>query len=560
MADDLTKLLNDLNLDLDAVGDPKMRGCLAALLNIIQQLSAENTRLREENQRLKDEIARLKGEQGRPNIKPNAKGGRSNVSSQKRRKQKNPRVPRQKMVEVDRTVPCPVDLGTLPEDAIYKGTETKVVQDIVFRRDNVAFEREKYWSPSLNKVFYGPLPKGYGDYSFGPGVRALVIALYYATGASEPKILELLASRGVQMSSGELSNLLIHDVEVFHEECAEVHQAGLDSSPWQQIDDTSTRVNGVNSYCHVLGNPLYTIYRTMPRKDRPTVLAVLRGTETPRYLVNEVAVALAAELGVRGAILSWFQRLLPWGQELDEAVFNQRYETPLGFVPRDTKRKLYEAAALAAYRAQTDATVVRTLLGDDARQFDEVTEERTLCWVHDGRHYAKLTPAVAQFQQELEAFQDRYWDFYRELRTYRQSPSPAEATRLEQDFDTLFSTEVMYDELADRIAKTKAHKAKLLLVLSHPELPLHNNDSELAARQRVRKRDVSFGPRTIAGARAWDSMQSVLGTAKKLAVSVYDYIEDRVTGRREVPRLADLIKQRAAELNLGGSWSPTVPT
>jgi len=57
VADDLTKLLNDLNLDLDAVGHPKMRGCLAALLNIVQQLSAENTKLREENQRLKDEIA-----------------------------------------------------------------------------------------------------------------------------------------------------------------------------------------------------------------------------------------------------------------------------------------------------------------------------------------------------------------------------------------------------------------------------------------------------------------------------------------------------------------------
>jgi hypothetical protein len=244
VADDLAKLLDDLNLDLDAVDDPKMRGCLAALLNIVQQLNAENTKLREENQRLKDEITRLKGEQGRPNIKPNAKGGRSNVSSQKGRKQKKPRVPRQKMVEVDRTEPCPVDRETLPEDAVYKGTETKVIQDIVFRRDNVAFKREKYWSPSLNKVFYGPLPKGYGDYSFGPAVRALVVTLYYATGAREPKILELLASRGVKMSSGELSNLLVHDREVFHEECPEVHQAGLDSGPWQQIDDTSTRVNG----------------------------------------------------------------------------------------------------------------------------------------------------------------------------------------------------------------------------------------------------------------------------------------------------------------------------
>ena len=31
------------------------------------------------------------------------------------------------------------------------------------------------------------------------------------------------------------------------------------------------------------------------------------------------------------------------------------------------------------------------------------------------------------------------------------------------------------------------------MVLDHPELPLHNNASELAVRRRVRKRDVSFG-------------------------------------------------------------------
>ena len=112
----------------------------------------------------------------------------------------------------------------------------------------------------------------------------------------------------------------------------------------------------------------------------------------------------------------------------------------------------------------------------------------------------------------------------------------------------------MYADLQDRISKTASNKEKLLQVLSHPELPLHNNDSELGARQRVRKRDVSFGPRTAAGARGWDTMQTVLATAKKLGISVYEYVEDRVTGRMKVPKLADVIRQKASEMNLGGSW------
>ena len=558
MAADVAKALADIEFDLQSISDPNMRRCVVGQLNIIQQLIAENTRLRQEVQRQRDEIARLKGEQGRPDIKANTGGGgagKDHSSEAQRKKGKKKRKKRKKKpIEVDRTERCPVDRATLPGDAVYKGTETTVFQDVIFRRDNVAFEREKYWSPSEGRIYLGPLPDGYDNHRFGPGVRSLVLMLYYATGTSEPKILELLGHVGVQMSAGELSNLLIHDIDRFHEERDEVHLAGLQSAPWHQIDDTSTRVNGVNQYCHVLVNPLYTIYRTMPRKDRPTVLAVLRGTETPRYLVNDDAVALAAGLKVSGAVLSYFQERLPWDEELVEPAFVEAYEAGLGWIGKDTRRRLFEAAALAAYRAQTDMPAVRTLLGDDARQFDELTDDRALCWVHEGRHYAKLTPMVPQFQKELEAFQNRFWDYYRELRAYRASPSRKEAKRLRRKFDRLFKTKVSYQDLSDRIAKTREKKAELLLVLSHPELPLHNNDSELGARARVRKRDVSFGPRTPIGAKAWDTMQSLVGTVKKLGVNIYEYFEDRVTGRGDVPRLADVIEEQAAELNLGGSW------
>lgn len=37
------------------------------------------------------------------------------------------------------------------------------------------------------------------------------------------------------------------------------------------------------------------------------------------------------------------------------------------------------------------------------------------------------------------------------------------------------------------------------MVLEHPEIPLHDNPAELDARLRVRKRVVSYGPRSTAG-------------------------------------------------------------
>ena len=107
----------------------------------------------------------------------------------------------------------------------------------------------------------------------------------------------------------------------------------------------------------------------------------------------------------------------------------------------------------------------------------------------------------------------------------------------------------------DRIAKTAAKRDALLQVLEHPEVPLHNNPAELAARQRVRKRDISFGPRTAAGARAWDTFQSLAATARKLGVSFHAYLQDRLSHTNRLPSLAQLIAERAPALNLAASWN-----
>ena len=98
------------------------------------------------------------------------------------------------------------------------------------------------------------------------------------------------------------------------------------------------------------------------------------------------------------------------------------------------------------------------------------------------------------------------------------APSPAEKVRLTAEFERIFATVTGYQQLDDRIAKTQLKQASLLLVLEHPEIPLHNNPAELGARQRVRERDVSFGPQTADGAQAWDTFQTLTATAQKLGM------------------------------------------
>ena len=132
---------------------------------------------------------------------------------------------------------------------------------------------------------------------FGPGIKSLALALYFGAQMSEPKVAELLRSVGVQISDGQVSNLLIKDQAAFHAEKDALYQAGLASSPWQHLDDTSTRVNGQNGYCHIVCNPLYTAYFTTATKDRLTILDVLTNHRPRRFLVNAEALGYAG--GVR---------------------------------------------------------------------------------------------------------------------------------------------------------------------------------------------------------------------------------------------------------------------
>ncbi len=119
--------------------------------------------------------------------------------------------------------------------------------------------------------------------------------------------------------------------------------------------------------------------------------------------------------------------------------------------------------------------MVRLLIGDGAPQFTWVTLELALCWVHEGRHYKKLFPYMPQHQKLLDVFLGDFWDFYRELLAYRRQPTPEERQRLEKRFDALFTIKTGYGALDERIALTLAKKANLLMVLAHPEIPLHNN-------------------------------------------------------------------------------------
>jgi regulator of replication initiation timing len=520
------------------------RQAIVAVLNLVEELKQENQELRAENQRLRDEINRLKGEQGKPEIKADKSKAKDVSSEEERRTPKSWSKGRKlNKIVVHWEEKLSVDKSELPADAQFKGYEDAVVQDIRLEANNIRFVKEKYYSPSQQRTYLAPLPAGYVG-EFGPGVRALVLTLYYASNMTEAKIAEFLGHIGVFISAGQISNVLIKNQDAWHGEKAAVWRAGLASSSWQHIDDTSTRVNGENQHCHVVCNPLYSAYFTRPAKDRLTVIGLLQEGDSLNFLLTAQT---PAWLDIFKTPL-WVQRLIrtwPQNELLTHAQMDALLARDAGSLNDQQQARILEAAALTAYHKQNHLPIVTTLISDDAAQFQHVTQRQALCWIHEGRHYKKLTPFVDHHRQLLEDFQTQFWDFYHELQGYQENPSPAEADRLRVEFGTLFRTTTGYQGLDQRIAKTLAKQDRLLEVLDQPQLPLHNNPAELAARQRVRKRDISFGPRTSDGVAAWDTFMTLSETAKKLGVNFYAYLHDRVSETYRMPTLATLIQQRS---------------
>jgi len=548
----VTQILKILNIHPDEIQDKQLSEAFRILLQLIEEFSEYTEKLEAEIQKLRDEINLLKGEQAKPNIKSSKKKPNEDISSEEERKPKNPperKKPKAKKhkIKIDRTEVCKVDQSILPEDAEFKGYQSVVVQEITIKTNNVEYKKEIYYSPSQNKTYMGEVPPEI-EGEFGPGVKSLVYTLKHVANMSESKIHEFFDNFGIYISPATISRILTKNNELFHQEKADIFLAGLLSTDYQQIDDTSSRVHGQNHYAQIVCNPFYTAYFTTPRKDRLTILDILQGDpdgESRSYCFNEEAFDLLGAFKLSKKLTNQL-RELTFGKTLDEAQMQQMLGRifPDPDMGKINRTRIMESAAIAAYHQQTDFPVIPVLLSDDAPQFKMLTYEQALCWIHDGRNYKKLRPIVPLHSEELEKFLGQYWDYYRKLVQFKENPTSEEVETLSTEFDKLFSVKTGYRALDDRIAKTNDKKSELLMALKHPEIPLHNNESELGARAQVRRRDVSLHTMTEEGTKANDTFLTIVQTAKKLGVSAYDYIYDRVSKRFCLPSLAGMIGAR----------------
>src|SRR6266568_5171347 len=334
------------DVNLDAITDPAARQVIGQLLNLIETLVAENQVLRAENQQLRDENARLKGGSAKPDVKPPTPATPApDHSSERERHTPKPRQKGRKlgMLVPTRTQPCVVDPARLPADAIRHDTTEVIVQDLILQPDIIRFVREVWLVPSTGATITAPLPDGY-QAEFGPHIQALTLTLGHGAHVSQPSLLTFFQDAGIAIGKGTIARWLRDHRATWVAEAQAIHQAGLTSTDWQATDQTSTRVDGQNETCHVLGNPFFTVYQTRPGGTRQDVLAVLWGQE-PLFRLNADTLAWLDASNIGRTLITRLAAILPWDTDLTATDLRSRLDAATVTLGVQQRQQVWDALA-----------------------------------------------------------------------------------------------------------------------------------------------------------------------------------------------------------------------
>ena len=528
------------------------------LLNTVQSLTNEVTRLSSENQELRDEINRLKGEHGRPKFKKSKKAKQPLAGTEN----PNPEVKAKNVssdekpveVKIDRVEHIKMDRSLLPADAVFKGIKRVVQQNIRLIRDNVAYDFEVYYSKSAGRSYRAQLPEDYRG-QFGYDTVSLTQLLNKFGDMTQDRIVLLYRSLGVLIGKGTISNMLLKEGEWAVGERDDILRAGLECSSFQQMDGTKTVQNGKGLNTQIICAKHFKTFYTRHSRKRLDIISVLQGlsgkqeaklcyNRIARYFMKKFEVTLRDQQAVadcldEGQICSLSQT---W-EQLEVNVH-------LAKAKQARRSKLNDALALGYYHTQQDYPRVNFLLSDNAKEYTSVARYgQALCWIHDVRYYRKMSPKAEYHQGLLTSFIDRYWSYYQQLKDYAVATSAQQRVSkplLTEAFDDLFGGTSDYAELHKRMKCTYGNRERLLTFLELPCLPLHNNSAERGARRVVRKRDISLHTCSDQGTIIKDSFLSVVETARKLGVNILEYIDCRVRGKNVEHSLADLVRNQYA--------------
>jgi transposase IS66 family protein len=525
---------------LPDIPDAERTPLVRKLLDIYDLQQERILHLEERIKQLEDEIARLKGLNARPRIAPS-----SLETPPRPPRDPNAKRPgsakRSKTAELNVTEEIYIRVPDVPDDWVFKGYEDFFVQDLVLKPRVVRYRRERWLTPDgQNRV--APLPADVLPGShFGPDLICFILHQYHHQHVTQPLLLEQLHQLGIDISAGEVSRILTEGKDAFHQEKAELLPAGLAVSTYAQVDDTGARHQGHNGFCTHIGNELFAFFASTDSKSRLNFLEILRRPHTD-YQINEQTVAYWLEQKLPAEVMDKLRQ----GPQafVDTAAWQSRLRE-LGISRPRHVRTATEGALLGSL-IDHGVSPELVILSDGAPQYDVLVH--AACWLHAERPLSRMIPYSDKHRAAIAKVRGEIWELYQDLKAYRQQPEPSRRPDLEARFDAMCTRGTGFPSIDGVLKQMRLHRAALLRALDQPEVPLHNNLSEGHIRDYVKKRKISGGTRSELGRQARDTFASLKKTCRRLGVNFWAYLQDRVRRAGQIPRLADLIRQKAEKM------------
>ena len=226
---------------------------------------------------LEQELLKLKNETTRPKIKPSKlndsnnedtkdgdKSKRKSTKGIKKRK-KNIKIHEEKIIQPD----------NIPEDAVFVKYYEIEIQNIILQTHNINYKLAQYRTKD-GKYITAKLPNNSISKHFGVELCTFILYQYHHQHVTQPLLLEQIRDMGIEISSGQLNNIITEKLEEFHQEKNDILKAGLSNPKYIQTDDTGARHQGVNGYCTQIGNEFITWFESTQSKRRINFLELLR--------------------------------------------------------------------------------------------------------------------------------------------------------------------------------------------------------------------------------------------------------------------------------------------
>jgi len=497
----------------------------------------------EQIQMLKDEIAQLKGNKPKPKIKPSklnksGKGSKDKTGSNKRAGSAK----KKKDVIIHETSIIPV--SDVPDGSVFKGFEDFTVQGLLLKAHNIRYRRER-WLTLEGKTLIAALPKNIlcigGHYD--EVLVGFILYQYYHAHVTQPLILEQIREYGVDMSSGKINQIITEGHDYFHREKDQILQAGLEVSSYINVDDTGARHQGKNGYCTHIGNELFAWYQSTGSKSRINFMQLLRGTHLD-YIFCDDALDYMQTQKLSQTILDKLKSKEP---RAFDSISNLKNFLETCQITQPRHIQIITEGGLLGSIIKHGFNPKCVIVSDDAGQFNIFLH--ALCWVHAERAITKLHGFNEKNQILIDEVRSQIWSFYQELKAFKLTPSNQRKLELDRRFEDIFTQKTSFASLNQALKRIYKNKSELLLVLERPEIPLHNNLSENDIREYVKKRKISGSTRSHEGRRCRDTFTSLKKTCRKLGISFWEFLHDRLTQAGTIPMLPDLIRQKAGILS-----------